>query len=176
MIKEITELVERTSQDLSIKKVTIDDFVFEKRVLLNCFYCPKYGVKWTCPPRIPNLDYREVFVEYENFLAVFYKKRFTGITPTAKHREESSNLLHKTLLEIEKVLWQKDHPLAVTFIGGCCKLCKDECSIEKCKQPSLARIPLEACGINVVKTMRKVGIEIVFPPKVFFYRVGMLVW
>ena len=49
------------SLELKLAKITFADLVFEERVLLNCFYCPKYNVNRTCPPKIPNFDYKKIF-------------------------------------------------------------------------------------------------------------------
>jgi len=163
------------SLELKLAKITFADLVFEERVLLNCFYCPKYNVNWTCPPKIPNFDYKKIFSEYENLLVVYYKKNFVDLI-TDKDRKESTNFLHKALLKMEKILWENGYPLAVSFIGGSCKLCDSDCSSNKCSNSKLARIPLEACGINVIKSMKNIGIDIPFPPVNFFYRIGMLLW
>jgi len=175
MIEKLIGIVKGISSDLKTKIITGDDIVFEERVLLNCFYCPRYNINWTCPPKIPNLDYKKIFSEYENLLVVYYRKDFTG-SITDKDREESTNLLHRTLLKMEKFLWESNYPLAVSFIGGSCKLCKVGCISGKCENSQLARIPIEACGINVVKSMKNIGIEILFPPVKFFYRIGILLW
>ena len=45
---------------LALIPIKAENFIFEKRVRLNCFYCSKYDTKWTCPPRIPELDYEVI--------------------------------------------------------------------------------------------------------------------
>lgn len=92
-------------------------------------------------------------------------------------RQESTNLVHKILLELEKELYLNNEPVAVSFIGGSCKLCKDGCSPDSCRFPQMARIPLEATGVNVIKLVKEsIGINVVFPPKDFLYRFGLILW
>lgn len=134
--------------------IKLDQIVFEERVKINCFYCAKYKHKWACPPNIPDIDYKKVFSEYDHFMIV-------GGTFTADQRELSTNVLHKHLLKLERVLWERECPLAISFIGGSCKLCK-QCSPDKCSNPASARIPLEATGVNVVKTLSNIGIYLNF--------------
>ncbi|HAZ18598.1 MAG TPA: hypothetical protein DCY75_00305, partial [Clostridiales bacterium] len=146
------------------------DMVFEERVKLNCFYCPKYNVNWKCPPRIPALDYRQVLSEYEHCVLITLALPLIG-QDFADVRVNSSLFLHKGLLALEKELWEHDNATAVSFIGGSCKLCKNGCGIEKCNNPAMARMSLEAAGINVVKTAAKVGCIVEFPPKESILRV-----
>lgn len=137
--------------------------IFEERVKLKCFHCSRYSQNWMCPPNIPDLNYLRILNEYDNGLLVWHKM---------EDRKESSIILHKALLEAEKLLWDNNYPLAISFIGGSCKLCDTGCDRDRCSQPELARIPLEAIGVNVIKTS---GLPIVFPPKEI-YRVGLLAW
>lgn len=136
------------------------DFKFEERVKINCFYCSKYNTKWTCPPRIPNLNYKAVLGDYENIYLIYY---------TNEDRRKSTNELHLELLRLEKILWDEGYPMAISFIGGSCKLCKDGCPSDKCNNPGSARIPIEALGINIIDTL-----EITFKGPLTRY--GMILW
>lgn len=66
--------------------------------------------------------------------------------------------------------------MAVSFIGGSCKLCKNGCGKDKCNNPYLSRTPVEAIGINVVKSAKENGISITFPPENDIIRIGLLLW
>lgn len=148
--------------------------VFEERVKMNCFYCGKYNNSWKCPPRIPEIDIKKLFKEYANIAFIYIKKKCSDNFDLA--RVESTQELHRALLFCEKLLWNQNKATAISFIGGSCKLCKNGCNPEKCANPYLARSPVEALGINVVKSAKKYGIEICFPPNNFIIRVGMLLW
>ena len=66
--------------------------------------------------------------------------------------------------------------MCLSYIGGSCRLCKSGCGKDRCNNPYLARIPLEATGVNVVESARKYGISIEFPVKEFLIRIGLILW
>ena len=175
MQDRLIELAKRSSHFMGATPIIFSNLVFEERVLLNCFHCKRYGVNWTCPPKIPDIDYEKILGEYDSLLLFWCEIPFEEHTFEIV-RYESTNLLHRTLLEAEKFLWEKNHSMAISFIGGSCKLCAQGCGEEVCRQPQLARIPLEGIGVNVVKSAKNVGINIIFPPKKYLYRVGLLGW
>jgi len=167
-LKEIDPRIE--SVEVSSKEI-----VFEERVRLACFNCGRYGVNHTCPPRIPDVDYKKVFFEYQHALLIWCIMEFDEKNE-ANVRRESTQLIHHSLLKAEKYFWDNDNSLATSFIGGSCKLCAQGCAKDGCRQPLLSRIPLEATGVNVVKTCLEKGLVISFPVEGKFYRVGMLLW
>lgn len=155
--------------------ISPNDCLFEERVRLACFNCKRYGVNHTCPPRIPQLNYEQVFSEYKNGLLVWCALEFDENNKSAVRRD-STQLIHRSLLKMEQYLWDHDNSLATSFIGGSCKLCAQGCAKEACRQPSLARIPLEATGVNVIETCRSKGLLLTFPVDGVFKRVGLLLW
>lgn len=173
--QKVADLIESQSQYLKAKSIDKTQLVFEERVRLNCFQCARYGVNWTCPPKLPDIDYQKMILEYQDALLVYCKVPFTEDKLDIVRRD-STNVLHRALLAAEKLLWENDRPLAVSFIGGSCKLCAQGCDPHKCRQRKLARIPIEATGVNVSKSVKDEELQIVFPPKNFFYRVGLLLW
>jgi len=157
---------------VSFSVLTFHKLVFEERVKLNCVYCHNYNRKCTCPPRLDHIDFRKALSEYSNFAAVIYKQSIAA-SVTDIDRRISTQKLSEFLYSAEEVLWENGYPLAMTFTGGSCKVC------DKCNGRTHAkgcRIPIEAMGINVVRTMNNVRVPIIFPPKHFFYRVGLIVW
>ena len=156
-------------------RIKADDLFFEERVRMNCFYCGKYSNNWKCPPRIPELDYRKLFYEYDNLAFIYVKYNFEGMDFQAVRRD-SSVYLHKALLECERLLFGQGYPMAISFIGGSCKLCRDGCSKDGCANPYYARSPIEATGVNVIKSIKKYGISVTFPPNDCLYRIGLLCW
>jgi predicted metal-binding protein len=167
--------LEKYNNNMSMIKFNTHDFVFEERIPLKCFYCAKYDTKWTCPPRIPKLNYPELINEYQNAAIVICKMNLNGEL-YEDIREKSTIELHKSLLYLEKLLWELDNPMCLTFIGGSCKLCKNGCAEDKCRNPGLKRIPIEATGINVIKSLKKVDIDISFQRKDYFFRFGLILW
>lgn len=160
------------------KLIDKDSLFFEQRVKMNCFYCGRYGNNWKCPPNLPDIDYEKMVREFDNAAFIWLRMEFFrggGITYEGV-RQESSIVLHKALLEAEKVLYENNCSMAVSFIGGSCKLCKNGCGKDKCNNPYLSRTPVEAIGINVVKSAKENGISITFPPENDIIRIGLLLW
>ncbi|MBZ9636011.1 DUF2284 domain-containing protein [Clostridium sp. FP1] len=175
--KIIDDILKKSSHSLYYKEINIEDIKLEERVSMKCFQCKKYNKSWTCPPKIPNIRYKKMFEEYENAVLVYCKISFDDLEEFEQIRRESTNLLHKTLLKLEEGLYKTNYPLATSFIGGSCKLCKDGCGKDECRLPQQARIPLEATGVNVMQLFQKsTGIELIFPPKKVLFRVGLLLW
>lgn len=131
------------------------DVVFEECVKMNCYYCGKYGVNWKCPPNLPDIDFPKMFAEYEHGLFVIFEYHIVDQAQYEGVRNESSITLHKTLLALEKWLWNHNNSTAISFGAGSCKLCKGGCGKDRCNNPYMARSPLEATGVNIVKTAKK---------------------
>ncbi|HPM43378.1 MAG TPA: DUF2284 domain-containing protein [Candidatus Omnitrophota bacterium] len=149
------------------------DLIFDSRAILKCFNCEKYSTKWTCPPKSPMIDYRQLIMKYEKAIIVVVKANFTE-EKFNDTRQQSSNKLHRILLRLEKDGFDRENHFTIAFIGGSCKLCKSDCSKSRCRYPKLARIPIEATGVDVIKTLDKYGLNLKFPVKEYFYRVGLL--
>lgn len=162
-------------RNLTVQKIKVEDIIFEDKVKLSCFYCSKYNTRWTCPPKIPQLNYKELVKEFENALLIYTKMDFTKEN-YEEIRNQSSVIVHRAILEAEKIILESGESLFASFVGGSCKLCKNGCSSDKCRNPGLARIPMEATGINVVKTVEKYKIEIKFPVVDSLYRIGMILY
>jgi predicted metal-binding protein len=174
-INDLSEKLKDFDSNIKIYNIEFNQIVFENRVGINCFYCSKYNTKWTCPPRIPNVDYKNVLKEYDNIAIVAYTVDINEVN-FDELRSKTTNKVHQSLLMLEKYLWENNKPLAISFIGGCCKLCKDGCSKDECKNKGLSRIPIEGIGINVVSTLKNINIDVVFPIKNNLSRYGMILW
>ena len=160
---------------IQIKSMSPQDLIFEDRVRMNCFYCGKYGRNWRCPPNLPNIDYQKMMCEFDNGAFVWVDIPFDN-SNFQDVRTESSVRLHRALLDLEKVLYNHNCPMALSFIAGSCKLCKDGCGKDRCNNPYLSRSPLEATGVNIIKSVSKYGINISFPPKDHLMRIGLILW
>jgi predicted metal-binding protein len=150
-------------------------------VRLKCRYgCDNYGNHLGCPPFSPTpAETRAVLSAYRNAVLVRFEAKPDGKLP-AKHasRAFSNSVakMQKTVAELEKV----------AFLAGCykafgmnampCALC-DTCVIEemhkkdqavfdldsvRCKNKEIMRPSMEACGIDVFKTLQNAG----FKPRV----------
>ena len=152
------------------------DLVFEEAVKQNCYYCGRYGQNWRCPPNLPNVDYPKMMGEFDGGLFVYIPYTFSTRAEFDAARTESTVALHKLLLNLEKWMYNRNSPTVTSFIGGSCKLCKGGCGKERCNNPYMSRSPLEATGVNVVKSAKKYGIDIRFPPTDRMIRIGLLLW
>jgi predicted metal-binding protein len=172
----IKEKVRELDPGIEAVYIASKEIVFEERISLLCFHCKNYNYKFTCPPRIPKLDYRHIIGnEYQHGMLVFTRMAFTA-EDYPEIRTSSTIRIHKALLYLEKLLFLEGVSTPLSFIGGSCKLCKTSCSQDKCNNPYHSRIPMEAAGINVVTTAKKVGIEISFPVKESLLRCGLILW
>lgn len=178
MCMKFDELILRVNEDgfhVEGTKINQMDLVFEERVKMNCFYCARYNVSWKCPPKIPDLNYRKMVFEYEN-AALIYVRMPLKDNDFETVRKDSTVHLHRAMLDCEKWLYRCDNSMAISFIGGSCKLCKNGCAPNRCANPYQARSSVEAIGINVVKSAAQYGIKVTFPPMDFIYRIGLLLW
>ena len=138
--------------------------------------CEKYGRNWRCPPNLPDIDYPKMFNEYDEGMFVSFSFKLNDKEQFDNIRSESSVILHKTLLQLEKWFYNHNISTAISFGGGSCKLCKGGCGKERCNNPYMSRSPLEATGVNIVKTAKKFGIDIVFPTDEVLMRIGLIMW
>lgn len=150
--------------------------IFEENVRMNCFYCGKYNNNWRCPPNLPDIDYQKMMNEFDAGLFVVLSYDIDNADEYNSVRTESSVTLHKLLLALEKWMWNHNSSNTISFTAGSCKLCKGGCGKDKCNNPYMSRSPLEATGVNVVKSARKYGIDVRFPADKKMMRIGLLLW
>ncbi len=117
-------------------------------VRLKCqFGCGEYGTRLTCPPRSPTPEKtRKMLDEYE--------------TAALIHFPSEVQELKLTMAELEREAFLSGYYKAFALGAGPCYLC-EECNLdERCKHPHKARPAMEACGIDVYKTVREAGFPI----------------
>ena len=155
------------------------DLEFDVKVREECYSCKRYGKKATCPPYIGNIEY------YENLLKRYRHGMFVvcefnvpdGIADTpediAKLGSTSSVELYRAVITLRDLLTMDGHYFAVAFGAGSCKLCPGGCEFP-CRLPAKSLVPIEATGVNVVEALKKFGVDIRFPIKGKFYRIGAI--
>jgi len=148
-----------------------EDLIFNEKALLSCYNCRNYGKKMTCPPHIPQVSYKKLILSYKKCLLVCMRSDFQNKREFNKARKDSSNRLLELLLDLEKVAFAQGNYFAISFAGGSCRLC-NTCPV-LCKYPEKARIPIEALGIDVVATLKRLELKLRFPVRKYFYRVGL---
>lgn len=187
------EILHEKYPEVEVREIQYEDIVFEERVRLKCCHCKNYKEKWTCPGKMPELDYRKIINEYEHKAVVIGKVALhvgagarSETETTAGERSETDGvmkkfregvvLLHRAMLYMEGELFKRNNAMAESFIGCSCQLCEEGCAAEKCRHPEQARVPWDATGCNVVKTLERIGVKVEFPATEYMYQYGLFVW
>ena len=153
--------------------------VVDQRVRLKCEVprCAGYGQFLTCPPHVmPVETFKKVLSDYKWGLLV--KVEANGIDSTDKgkgrinptilkkykdlHRPFKLKLL-RIVETVESAAFKQGMRFASGFVGGSCILCKrcvDDKSSQPCRHPFRARPPMEAVGIDVIRTASNAGLPI----------------
>lgn len=168
-------------KDIAIKRgatitkiVSTRDLVFDCRSRFMCRSCKRYGKKATCPPYLPEVSYFQTLVEqYQLGLLVGVKCQLKGLN-REEIRMESSLSLHKILLELERQAFEMGHYFVISFIGGSCKWCSTDTCKFPCSNPTKGRFPLEAIGIDVIETCKRLDIRLRFPVDDHLWRIGLI--
>jgi len=175
-VEQIRDILQAKYPDMDAVAIRHEDLVFEERVRLKCFQCRNYRTKWTCPGRLPAFDFSRLLGEYEHMAVIVSCQKSEIRNQMSENRfREAGNELHKAMLYLEKELFSRNETMAVSFIGGSCELCKDGCNKDACVHPEQARIPWDATGCNVTRSLANIGIEVDFSGK-DICRYGLLVW
>ncbi len=128
-------------------------------VRLKCIYgCPSYGLKGCCPPEVPSVaDCERFFKEYKKGVLFHFAKKFKN----PQMRIPWSKEVNQRMLDLEKEVFLAGFYKAFVFPHAPCRLC-DSCkgSKQECRQPYWARPTLEAFGVDVYATARKMGYPI----------------
>jgi len=175
-IEGIRDILHSKYPEMEAVTIRHENLVFEQRVRLKCLHCANYLTKWTCPGHLPAFDFPRLLGEYEHLAVIVSRKQsvISSQQSVESHRE-AGNELHKAMLYVEKELFRRNHPFAESFIGGCCQLCEGGCPSEGCAHPDSARIPWDATGCNVTRSLANIGIEVDFSGKEVCHY-GLLAW
>ncbi len=144
-------------------------------VRMKCSYgCPGYGKRKTCPPYVPSVEECvKFFREYKLGLLFHFAKKFKD--PEMRH--PWSKDMNQRMLDLEREVFLSGYQKTFVFPQSTCRLCKT-CTgtAEGCRQPSLSRPTLEAFGVDVYSTARKMGypIQVVKNYKEEMNRYGLL--
>ncbi len=170
--------------------IPAEGIIIENRGTFKCRSgCPYYGSSLVCPPHAPHPDeFRMVLKEYSHAFIV----RFISTAKAREEISSSilqilakpdvpsdlkaelqdfftvfkkdSRLFHQAMLQLEKTAFNSGYPYAVALMPGPCTLC-DSCNGIKgsCSHPTMRRFPADAVGINLIKTAKMAGMDIIFP-------------
>lgn len=164
-----------------LKLISTDLVVVSDWVRFKCRYgCRAYGKHLCCPPFAPTPEEtRRVVSEYRYAtLARFETKPNLELLPEHTHHAlwESVTKMHKAIYELERRALLSGYYKAFGMGALPCTLC-ESCVIEekldknetvfeldalKCRHKEIMRPSMEACGIDVFKTLDNAG----YDPKV----------
>ncbi|MDE6527350.1 MAG: DUF2284 domain-containing protein [Muribaculaceae bacterium] len=120
-------------------------------VVMKCRYgCPRYSHNRSCPPFAPDWRSTREILDSYNRAIIFGVRTMAEGTPLAL----------ATLRRLGNAGYYK----AIGFGTGPCCRCK-ECNVAECPTPAEVLPSPEACGIDVVGTVRRAGLHIDMPPK-----------
>ncbi len=167
--------LERIHDDF--KLIPVKDIQVAEWVRWKCEYgCKAFGKHLTCPPYTPGPEEtRKLLKCYEQALIT----RFNNVGPNLKvppahlhhYLWDAILTMHNTMFELERHAFLAGYYKAFAMAALPCSFCRD-CLPEKedfaldhaakrfCKHQDKARPSMEACGIDVFKTMRAAGYDL----------------
>ncbi|MCD6203646.1 MAG: DUF2284 domain-containing protein [Methanophagales archaeon] len=151
-------------------KVEVGDWV-----RWRCRYgCKAYGKHLNCPPYVPSPEETRKLIRcYERaIVARFDAKPDLEVPPSHIHHFlwDAIKVFYDTMFEMERHAFLSGYYKVFAMVGLCCAYC-DECIPERenfldhaakrfCIHPHKMRPGMEACGIDVFKTVRNAGYEV----------------
>jgi predicted metal-binding protein len=179
--QNFSDLIEiaREAGATAARIIPSENVTLDERVRLKCEVprCAGYGQFLTCPPHVMPVEvFARLLARYRWGLLVQVEaknihsldKGQGRIDPTILkdnreiHRPFRLQLL-RVVEAVEAAAFKKGMCFAAGFVGGSCVLCErcvENKITEACRHPFRARPPMEAVGIDVLKTAEKAGLPI----------------
>jgi len=110
-----------------------------------------YRRRLTCPPYSPKPE------EFGRILEGYKWAMLLEFGP--RRPNHNCRGPHKAGVELEREAFPKGYYSASGLGCGPCPYC-DECNLEKCVRPDLARPSMEACGTEVYTAVRRAGFDL----------------
>lgn len=127
-------------------------------VRMKCqFGCNRFGMSLCCPPRTPTPDLTQKIIDsYQK--AIFLHKRLER--GGRSQRREMVKMFNETTVRLEIEIFLDGYYKAWSMGSGPCRVCKECDAKGLCRHGDKARPSMEACGIDVFKTVRDNGFHI----------------
>jgi predicted metal-binding protein len=146
--RELCELVEKKAGIIEVRMISPADVETAAWVRLKCQYgCDGYGLCLVCPPFTPTPEQmRKVLDGYKRSVLIHFE-------PEADAKA--------IVADLERKIFLLGYWKAFGLGAGPCYFCK-ECDVEEkqCRYPERARPSMEACGIDVFSTVKKMDLPI----------------
>ncbi len=145
----------------SIKPFRVEKFEFGEWVGLKCRYgCSQFGTNWSCPPATPDLSQaREIIGEYSIALLLVGTQKCTNFYVNNTKKRSEQVRYWKGTVSIERQLFLHGYDKAFSLVAGSCALCKECAYPEACFFPTEKRPTIESLGIDVIGTLKNLGID-----------------
>ena len=169
-LEDLLPRLKEVHPDLSL--ISARDVVVADWVRLKCRYgCKAYGKHLGCPPYSPTPDEtRKVLSEYSvGVVARFEAVPDRDVPPQRLHHHlwDSINIVHETVFQLERRAFLAGCYKAFGFTALPCTFCAtcipeekervDPFDARNCRQKEKVRPSMEACGIDVFKTLGRAG-------------------
>jgi len=159
------------------KVIPVSSIIIDERVRLKCLIplCHQYNRHLMCPPNLPSVEeFRKSLKKYSKALFVQLSFEKNGKVSEAEIRKYGL-FLHQIVHHLEKKALLLGYPLPAGLIGGSCKLCR-KCVGPggRCCHPLISRPSIEAMGIDVIRTAKKIGLPFDFSSKNRLFWNGLL--
>lgn len=180
MIEDIESLLNNLREihsDLTV--IEAEDIAVAEWVALKCRYgCRAFGKHLCCPPYTPSpAEMRRILASYSTgVIARFEPVPNPDVAPesTRRYLWDSVTGLHRTIFELERMAFLLGCYKAFGFSAMPCTLCKTCIVGEKikrgevpgaldavmCRHKEIMRPSMEACGIDVFRTLKSCGYDL----------------
>ncbi len=146
--KELSDITKLKAGVIETRIISPSDVETAVWVRLKCqFGCGGFGQCLVCPPFTPSSDeMRKVLDSYRRVILI--------------HFDRKANI-KATVAELERDIFLRGAWKDFGLGAGPCPFCR-ECDVEEqqCRHPERARPSMEACGIDVFSTVKKMGLPI----------------
>jgi len=153
--RELCKLAKQKPNVVDARIISPADVETAAWVRLKCkFGCDGYGQTLVCPPYTPTpQQMREVLDSYKRAVLMHFENK-----TKVKSTEDE---IKTTVVELERDFFLRGAWKVLGLGAGSCSLCK-ECNLKEqlCRHAEQARPAMEACGIDVFSTVKKVGFPI----------------
>ena len=153
------------------------DIITAEWTRLKCRYgCFNYG-RLTCPPHSPDArTMRRILDSYQKCLLYQFSSKWNPneeedqeylsdkmarVSCAMWHEEETRKRFNYALITLEREFFLEGYYKAIGIGAGPCLICGLKCNLQgPCPHPNEVRSSMEACGIDVYKTVRGLGREL----------------
>lgn len=151
-LKKELEIATKKYERIQIDFIKTDSIVIEPWTRLKCqFGCPNYKKSLTCPPYAPKAEEMVSMVNSYKIAILFQ----ISLADVEDDLGAISSLSREIEVQCSRLGFYKSFGLG----AGPCKICNG-CNMKECIHSDLARPAMEACGIDVHKTIENNGYDI----------------